>query len=1155
MNRHGTLAVAIAVAALTLVSTFEPATALPVAAPHVDRAAAPARTDGLSPRLAAVADLSPADRMLDGVSEAAGPPRQDVGALQRDGRGRLIVDVTLSESSEAAVESLAGVGAELIATDDGPVLATVAVPIDAVRDLANLPSVAYVAEVPAPLRFAHPASNPSVGPVPAAPTDPACESRTTSEGDTHLRAAALRSASGADGSGVTVGVVSDSYDNLGGAGTDIAEGELPGSGNPCGLTVPVTVQADYSGGGSDEGRAMLQIVHDLAPAADLVFATGAEGELAMADEIRQLGLAGADITTDDIGYLTEPMFQDGLIAQAIDENRTSLGVVHFTSAGNSNVIIDGKNVASYEALAFRPTACPADVPAYETACHDVDGSDGVDSGAGLTLIDGGSIILALGWSEPMYGVTTDLDLYLVDTVTGNVVAGSEFDNAATMRAGEYLTFQNTTGVTRTFDVVIGRFGAGLDPVGTPRLRTVLVRSNGLAAVEFDESADGDIVGPTVFGHAAESTALSVAAVRYDTTSSPETFSSRGPGTLCWEEVDGASPQPPIDPCRSSTVDIAATDGAVTSFFGSPDGPPWRFFGTSAAAPHAAAVAALLADARPCAGPDDLEAALRAGATPVGEVGTDAVGAGLVDAVASQNVLATIADCAPTIGSIADVEVTGGQTSDSISISIADTDDQAGSLTTAAISGDPALLPDAAIEIDGTGAVRSMTITAPEGSNGTTEVTITVTDPGGRIDAVTFGVTISPPDENGDPDVDDNCPPNANAAPGDTDGGNTCDTTGTPNDPFPAFAPLAPARYADSRDEHTFDGRYRNTGPRPAKTTWEIEIAGRGQVPLDASAAVVNVTVLDGTGPGFATVYPCGDVPTTSSVNYGSGTVEANEVVGKLSPTGTICVFTTAQANVIVDVVGYVTAESPYEPLRPRRFADSRDEATLDGRFRDTGQRRSTTTWEIDVAGRGEVPADATAVVANVTVTGGVTPGFATVFPCGTVPLASSLNYGSGITRPNEVVTRLSSRGTLCVYTLTDVDVIVDVVGYLPAAPGITVATQRRYADSRVERTFDGAFRATGTRRGGTTWEIEMAGRGDIPPDAETVIANITVIGRGGPGFATVYPCGDVPTASSLNYASGAVRANETIAKLSSNGTLCVFTLTDAEVIVDIGGYG
>ena len=83
----------------------------------------------------------------------------------------------------------------------------------------------------------------------------------------------------------------------------------------------------------------------------------------------------------------------------------------------------------------------------------------------------------------------------------------------------------------------------------------------------------------------------------------------------------------------------------------------------------------------------------------------------------------------------------------------------------------------------------------------------------------------------------------------------------------------------------------------------------------------------------------------------------------------------------------------------------------------------------------------------------------------------------------------------------------------------------------------------------------MAGRGDIPPDAESVIANITVIGRGGPGFATVYPCGDVPTASSLNYASGAVRANETIAKLSANGTLCVFTLTDAEVVVDIGGYG
>jgi hypothetical protein len=1152
MTRQALSAAAIAVATLSLVSTFERATTPPVDAAGVGQTVAPARGGVLSPRLAAVADLPPGDRTVRGLAEATGLPRHDVGSLQRDGRGRVVVDITLAESSAAAIASLGRVGAEVIAADDGPVLVTVAVPIDALRQLADLPTVAYVAEVVAPLRTGLRTGRPA----PAAPGDPTCPTGTVSEGDAQLRADELRSTSGADGSGVVVGVVSDSFDDLGGAATDIAEGELPGPGNPCGRTDSVTVQSDLANDGSDEGRAMLQIVHDLAPGADLMYATGFRSELDMADQIRQLGMAGADIITDDIGYLTEPMFQDGPIAQAIDENRTTRGIVHFTAAGNSNAIVGEKNVASYEAPAFRPTGCPLGIPAYQNACHDVDGSGGIDSGAGLTLASGGSIILALGWSEPMYGVTTDLDVYLVDTVTGSIVAGSEFDNAASQRAGEYFSYQNTTGETRTFDVVIGRFESETDPAGTPRMRTVLVRSSGLVDVEYDVSANGDTVGPTIFGHSAESTAMSVAAIRYDTTSSPEYFSSRGPGAVCWEQVDGGSPQPPITPCETSTIDITATDGAVTSFFGSPSGSEWRFFGTSAAAPHAAAVAAVLADARPCADADHLEAALTAGAAPIGAFGVDAVGAGMVDAVSSLSALGAQAACSPTIGPIADVVATAGQTSAPITISIADPDDAVGSLTTAAKSSNTSLLRHTAIAISGDGGSRSMTITPSAGSSGSVAVTVTVSDPGGRTDTATFDVTIELPDGDGDgiPDVDDNCPSVANPSQGDADGddvGDACDSPATVD----AFRSLTPARYADSRNEATFDGRFRNTGSRAARSTWEIEIAGRGAVPADATAAIVNLTVIDGTGPGFATVYPCGSLPTASSVNYAPGSVEANEVVGKLSADGTICVRTLTQANVIVDVVGYAAATSPYVSLVPRRFADSRDETTFDDRFRDTGPRRAATTWEIDIAGRGTVPPDATAVVANVTVTGGIAPGFATVYPCGTLPSASSVNYGPGITRPNEVVARLSSRGTLCVFTLTDVDVIVDVVGYLPTAPGIETTAPRRYADSRAEPTFDGRFRATGTRAGGTTWEIDVAGRGDIPPDARTAIANVTVIGSGPPGFATVYPCGALPTASSLNYASGVVRANEVVAKLSSRGTLCVFTLTAVDVVVDIAGYG
>lgn len=1117
MNRPNTRVILATAILLALTPAFG-RVSTPAIAAEAEYTHAPDREDALSPRLTAVAD-GPDDRVLSRsrLVEATATTPDDVGELLTDGRGRLIVDVTLAEPTDAALASLEEVGAELIATDGGPVLATVAVPLDAVRDLAALPTVAYVAEVVAPYRSEYPAGAidlPTLGPAPAAPNAAACAARVVSEGDTQLRADELRAASGSDGSGVVVGVVSDSYDNLGGAGTDIAAGELPGPGNPCGYDTPVRVQSDLDSGGSDEGRAMLQIVHDLAPGAELVVATGATGEVAMAEQIRQLGTGGADIITDDIGYLTEPMFQDGPIAQAIEENRTERGILHFAAAGNANAVIGGRNVTSYESPAFRPTACPAGVPAHQNACHDVDGTPGTDAGAGITLVDNGSIVLMLGWSEPMYGVTTDLDLYLVDTVTGLVVAASELNNAASMRAGEYLTYRNITGGTRTFDIVIGRYGNGTDPSGTPRIRTVLVRSAGLVDVEYDESADGDTVGPTVYGHSAEATAMSVAAIGYDMTSSPETFSSRGPGSLCWEQVDGTVPQPPITPCETATIDITATDGGANSFFGSQSAGAHRFFGTSAAAPHAAAVAAVLTEARPCRHVDELAEALTAGASPIGSYGTDAVGAGLVDAVASLAALADADGCTPTIAPIDDVTVFAGQPGTSVAVKIADRDHPASSLTTTATSADTSLLPDAALEIVGSGGGRTLTITAPPDTTGSVAVTVTVSDGDDRQAAATFTVSISEAS---------------------------------------VFVPSAPARYADSRDEATFDARFRDTGPRASGSTWEIDITDRGGVPQDAAAAVVNLTVVGGTGPGFATVHPCGGLPNASSLNYDLGAVEANEIVAALSPDGTICVFTLTEADVIVDVVGYVSAGSPYRPLTPQRFADSRDEATIDGRFRSTGQRRSASTWEIDIAGRGPIPDDAAAVVANVTVTGGAEPGFATVYPCGEVPAASSLNYGPGVTRPNEVVAELSERGTLCVFTLTDVDVIVDVIGYLPADPGIDSITPQRYADSRAEQTFDGTFRATGVRRGGTTWEIDVAGRGAVPEDAAVAIANVTVIGRAGPGFATVYPCGEVPTASSLNYAGGTVRANEVVAQLSSNGTLCVFTLTDADVLVDIVG--
>ena len=414
-------------------------------------------------------------------------------------------------------------------------------------------------------------------------------------------------------------------------------------------------------------------------------------------------------------------------------------------------------------------------------------------------------------------------------------------------------------------------------------------------------------------------------------------------------------------------------------------------------------------------------------------------------------------------------------------------------------------------------------------------------------------TLTDSDADGVPDVSDNCPSVSNSGQADINGdglGDVCD----PVNNAAVFVSLTPARYADSRNQTTFDAQFRNTGPRAGGTTWEIKIAGRGLVPADATAAVINVTALRGTGTGFATVHPCGSLPTASSINFRLNTTEPNEVVAKLSPSGTVCVYTNTTADIIADVVGYTPNNSPYTALTPARYADSRDQPTFDDTFRNTGQRAGGTVWEIPIAGRGNVPTTATAAVVNLTVAGATANGWAAAYPCGDLPATSSVNYGPGIVRPNELITKLSPTGTVCIYTDATTHVIADVVGYVDTVPRYTPLTPARYADTRNQPTFDDTFRNTGQRAGGTVWEIPIAGRGNVPTTATAATINLTVTGATTNGWAAAYPCGDLPATSSINYGPGITRSNELITKLSPTGTVCIYTDTATHVIIDTVGH-
>ncbi len=1084
-----------------------------------------AKPAGLSNRLAAIADASPNDDAFVTQAAAAELPMVGTGSLVRDGQARLFVNATLEAGQVPSAAALTAVGADLVAVAPDSRMATIAVPVTALRDLAAVDGVRYLMEVLTPLRYGATGQFPQSGdPVNDFVTNATCATGITSEGDEQLDADDARTDFGIDGGGIEVGVISDSFDDRAGATADIGNSELPGAGNPCGRTTPVDVLFeidDISPGesGSDEGRAMAQIVHDIAPGADLSFATAVGGEIVMAKHIVDLAEAGAHIVTDDIAYLFEPIFQDGYISTAINENLDERGVPHFTAGGNSNVIVGGQDVASYEAPAYRPTACGAVIlalsPRY-SSCHNFATSGAADNGNGILIDTGGSISVALGWSEPQFNVSTDLDIFIVNAGTNQIVASSFIDSVDAGRANEFLDFFNSTGGPITVDVVVAQF----EGAGTPRFRHQFIRASGITAVERDASAGGDIVGPTLFGHAGAEKAITVGAVPYNDSSTPETFSSRGPNLVCWQPLDGTSSVSPINPCDETTVDMVATDGGANSFFGSFSAGAFRFFGTSAAAPHAAGVAALALSYAPCTTADQLLDAMTSTAKSVGAFGVDAVGGGLVDADATLAELTGGVDqpCISLGGQSSSITIQPDETSDPIALTVADAGSGADDVTVTATSDDQALLPDSGLVIGGSGTARTLTITPGAGESGTATVTLEARDPDDNTSTFEIEVSVAS-----------------------------------------VVSTFTPARLVDTRSTgETIDGQNEGAGPIGTNATIEVQITGRGGVPDGATAAVLNVSTVDSIGNGFLTIFDCGAQPLASSINYGAGRVVNNEIVAKLSSSGTVCIFARTATHVVIDAVGAAGVGSPYIPLTPARVVETRIGPffdTVDDFFEGDGVIQGGEVYEVSLAGRGGLSTEAVAAVLNLSTVNSVGNGFLTIFDCGTQPLASGINYSAGAVVNNEIVAKLSSTGTLCIFARTTTDLVIDVVGEMPA-DGYNARVPARLVETRSGagfETVDGDFEGDGAIGGGDTYVVQIAGRGGIPADASAAVLNLSTVGSAGNGFLTIYDCGTQPLASGINYSAGSVVNNEIVAKLSADGEICIFARTATHLVVDAVG--
>ncbi len=436
---------------------------------------------------------------------------------------------------------------------------TAALPVTALTTIAALPSVTRV-KLPST-----PHSN--VGSV-------------TSQGVIAHGANTAVSSLHVDGTGVSVGVLSDSASEARVAAL-IASGDLAAN---------TTVLPGQAGpdSGEDEGAAMMEIIHDMAPGAKLYFATAFTSDASFADNIIALAAAGCKVIVDDVSYSEEPAFQDGIIAQAINQV-TAAGVIYFSSAANSGSLtkgtsgtwegdfLDGGNVTGYLATIGETGR----VHNFRTAA----------SPQNYDVLTGTTTDIVLHWSDPVGASANDYDLFVLNS-TGTSLLGFGADTQ-----------------DGTADPIEEAYNPNGYAAGS---RIVVVKYSGAARAMHIDTERGTLSiatsGATI-GHNAGANTVSMAAAYWNSAktgarpfsgmaNTTETFSSDGPRKIFFQP--NGTPITPGNFLFSTNggltlqkPDLTAADGVTTH---TPGFLP--FFGTSAAAPHAAAIAALVRSARP-----------------------------------------------------------------------------------------------------------------------------------------------------------------------------------------------------------------------------------------------------------------------------------------------------------------------------------------------------------------------------------------------------------------------------------------------------------------------------------------------------------------------------------------------------------------------------
>ena len=500
---------------------------------------------------------------------AALPPQQSSSAVDLsvhttplvhvNARGNIQVYIHVSRWGAAEQAALEGLGAKIEIADETHGIVQASLPYQRMDKVAEL---GFTTRVTVP-DYGRPRSG-----------------SIQTEGDQIINAAGVR-ALGFNGSGVKVGVISTGVVGLSSAQQS---GDLPS------VSVLQTATDDA------EGTAMLEIVHDIAPGASLGFCGLPSGTSL---EFRNCVLAlrnnfGADIIVDDIGYSSEPYFEDGLVAQTVKAAADS-GVFYTSAAGNSaDRHYQGRFLADAEFPDFH------DFGSRSGALSDID----VD----FTIPPGETLAVWLQWSEPFGGACSDYDLVLRDD-RSNILDFSVDRQNCNDDPLEFVFYTNPYLFT-----TIDAFIAIAKSSGSTR---VLEMFYSLAPLEYN------VPEGSIFGHPAVPGALAAGAVDASDPGNDNIrlFSSRGPSEIFYP-AQVLRPKP----------DITAIDGVSVTGAG---GFPATFSGTSAAAPHVAGVAALLMSASPSASAVQISQAIINSATDLGSPGFDTTyGHGRIDALAA-----------------------------------------------------------------------------------------------------------------------------------------------------------------------------------------------------------------------------------------------------------------------------------------------------------------------------------------------------------------------------------------------------------------------------------------------------------------------------------------------------------------------------------------